>query len=829
MTLLKARKHEPLKPEDLKWTCDTGVFDFEDTKNVKPIEGIVGQERALKALRLGVELKSPGYNIFITGLSGTGKFTAISQMLESITPDCSNLNDYVYVNNFKDEDRPILLSFPAGQANKFKKDLSRAIKFLQEKIPQILSAEPFAKQKKQVLSEYGKVQQKMMTAFEEKLKKDGFTLGQVKVGDLVRPEIIAVIDNQPVFIQQLDEFIQPGKISKEKAAEIVAKYSSYQDELQRVFKESLRLTQDYQEKVMKLESEFVNEFIALTLDELKKKYKIHPVKDYLDQVHESILLNLDVFKGQKPAREEADGGIIIDYLKEYEINIILDNSRIKKCPVIVETSPTYNNLFGTIEKNSDGKGGWYADFTRIKAGSLLRANGGYLIINAMDAFSEPGVWKSLKRVLLYGQLEIQDVANLYQLSPSILKPQAIDIDTKVIMIGNSYIYSILSSYEDDFNKIFKIKADFDYEMERTDATMTEYAKLIKKLIENEKLLEFDKSAIAKIIEHGARYAGEKNKLTTRFAYVADLAREACFWARDKKFKMVLGQHVEEAFNSSKERHGLYESKLSDMINDGTILIDTDGERVGTINGLAVYESGKFAFGKPTRITASAALGTGNIINVERESGLSGNTHNKGVLIISGYFRETFGSRIPLSFTASLVFEQGYGMIDGDSASVTEICALLSALSNIPIKQSYAITGSVNQKGDIQPIGGVNEKIEGFFDVCDSKGLTGRQGVIIPYQNVKDLMLKDEVVDAVRKNRFQIHAVTKVEEAVEILTGIRAGKRLKNGKFEPNTVFGIVEKELLAMRKRLRPAEKKKNNSKSPGNNEEKSLKGRKKK
>ncbi len=813
MALLKARKSNELKPVDLKWTCGTDVFDFENTKDVRPIEGIVGQERALKALRLGVELKSPGYNIFITGLSGTGKFTAIKQMLESITPNCSNLHDYAYVNNFKDEDRPMLLQFPAGHVNKFKKDLSRAIKFLQEKIPLILAAEPFVKQKKRVFAEYGKIQQKMMSAFEEKLKKDNFTLGQVKVGELVRPEIIAVIDEKPVFVNQLDELIQTDKITQQKAEEIVTKYSSYQDELQRVFRESLKLTQDYQEKVAKIEGEFVNEFIALTLEELKKKYKIPSVKEYLSQVHESILLNLDVFKGQKPVREEADGGIIIDYLKEYELNIILDNSSTKKCPVIVETSPTYNNLFGTIEKYSDGKGGWYADFTKIKAGSLLRANGGYIIINAMDAFSEPGVWKTLKRVLLYGQLEIQDVANLYQLSPSILKPEPIDVNTKVIMIGNSYIYSILSSYEDDFNKIFKVKADFDYEMIRTDSTMTEYAKLIKKLIETEKLLEFDKSAIAKIIEYGARYAGEKNKLTTRFAYIADLVREACFWARDNKHKMVMSTHVDEAFNSSKERHGLYESKLSAMINDGTILIDTKGTRVGTINGLAVYESGKYAFGKPTRITASVALGTGNIINVERESGLSGNTHNKGVLIISGYFRETFGSRIPLSFTASLVFEQGYGMIDGDSASITEICALLSALSNVPINQSYAITGSVNQKGEIQPIGGVNEKIEGFFDACKMRGLTGEQGVIIPVQNVKDLMLKDEIVDAVKKNKFHVHAVSKVEEAVEILTGVRAGKKLKNGKFEANTLFAKVEKELTAMRKRLKPLAAKKNNTK----------------
>lgn len=822
MALLKASKFNELKPNDLKWTCDTKVFDFESTEKVKPIEGIVGQERALKALKVGVELKSQGYNIFVTGLSGTGKFTTIKQMLESIAPDCTNqLYDYAYVNNFKDEDRPLLLQFPAGQARKFKRDLLRTIKLLQQKIPQVLANEPYVSQKKQILSEYGKKQQTIMFGFEEKLKKDNFTLGEVKMGEMVRPDILAVIDSKPVFVQQLQEYVRDEKISQSQFQDIVTKYTSYQEELQQVFRESLQLTQEFQEKVSTLETDSVTIIVTVIIEDLKKKYKTKEVKIYLDQVVENIVQNLDVFKGQKPQREETGGGIVIDYLKEYEVNIVLDNSHTKQCPIVVETSPTYTNLFGTIERVTDGRGGWYADFTRIKAGSLLRANGGYIVINALDAFSEPGVWKTLKRVLLHGKLEIQDIANLFQFSPSILKPEPIDIEAKIILIGNNYIYSILSNYEDDFNKIFKIKADFDYEMPRTELALTEYARLIKKLIENEKLLEFDSSAIAKIIEYGARYAGDKNKLTTRFAYIADLAREASFWAGNYKSNLVSAANVEHAFISSKERHGMYESKLSNMITDGTILIDTEGLRVGIINGLAVYESGHHAFGKPARITASAALGNGSIINVEREAGLSGNTHNKGVLIISGYFKEKFGKRIPLSFNASLVFEQGYGMIDGDSASVTEICALLSALSGIPIKQSIAITGSVNQKGDIQPIGGVNEKIEGFFDVCKSKGLNGKNAVIIPQQNVKDLMLKDEVIEHVKKEKFHIYSVSKVDEAIEILTGVKAGKLLKNGKHESNTVFGEVEKELQAMKKRLKHVE--------PKNNIKKVIKGKRKK
>jgi ATP-dependent Lon protease len=826
MTLLKARKPVELKTEDLRWTCDPKVFDFDTTKTVKPIEGIIGQERALKALRVGVDLKSPGYNIFVAGLSGTGKFTTIKMVLESISPNHTKLNDYAYVNNFKDEDRPLLLVFDSGKAVHFKKDLNRAIKFLQEKIPQVLSTDPYSTKKKQLLAEYGKTQQRIMSEFEDKLRQDGFTLGQLKVGELARPEILAVIDKQPYFINQLDELIRSEKITKEQAEEITTKYAGYQEELQKLFKESLKLTQDFQEKIFQLESEFASDIASVTIENLKKKYKDQKVHDYLGQVLLNILQNLEVFKGQKPVQEETTAGIVIDYLKEYEVNIILDNSETKDQPVIIETSPTYSNLFGTIEKYSDGRGGWFADFTKIKAGSLLRANGGYLVINAMDAFSEPGVWKTLKRVLLFGQLEIQELANLFQFSPSVLKPEPINIDTKVILIGNSYIYSILSSYEDDFNKIFKIKADFDYEMKKSEQALVEYSMVVKKIIESEKMLEFDRSAIAKIVEYGARYAGEKNKLTTRFAYIADLIRESCFWAKDSGEKNVLDYHVDEAFNSWKERHGLYESKFSEMIKEGTILIDTDGERIGTINGLAVYESGLFGFGKPTRITASVSLGNGNIINVEREAGLSGNTHNKGVLIISGYFRENFGKNIPLSFTASLVFEQGYGLIDGDSASITEICALLSAISGIPIKQSFAITGSVNQKGEIQPIGGVNEKIEGFFDVCLNRGLSGKQGVIIPVQNVKDLMLKNEVVDAVRKNKFHIYSVSQVEEAIEILTGIKAGKKLKSGKYEQNTVFGIVEKELNTMHKKFKP-EKKKNESTQNNKNSKSELKSKK--
>lgn len=810
MEYLKARKPKELKPEELKWTCDLDCFDFETTNTLAPIEGIVGQERAMKALKMGVDLRSQGYNIFITGLSGTGKFSSIKKLLETISPRKVELIDYVYVNNFKDDDHPTLLTFAKGKAKQFKKDLAATIKFFQKNIPQILETEPFISKKDKLVELQRKAQHDLMTSFEKKLRKNSLTVGQMKVGEILVPEVLAMVGNEPFHFQQLDELVEKKKLTARKAQSISKKIGEYRDELQGILKKNMHVNKEFNSNLEELEKATIKDIVVLDINELKKKYKDKNVREYLDQVAQDIPENLEVFKGQKNAEERTEEGYIIDYLKEYEVNIILDNSAVNNVPVIIETTPTYSNLFGTIEKYSDGMGGWHADFTRVKSGSLLRANGGFLVINAVDAFTEPGVWKTIKRVLIYGKLEIQDIANIYQFSPSVLQPEPIEINTKIILIGNSEIYSILSNYEDDFNKIFKIKAEFDYEMKRTNEALVEYAKILKKLVDKEKLLEFDVKAIGKITEYGARYAGQKDKLTTRFAYIADLAREASFWACDVGETLVTNFHVTQAYNSMRERHNLYESKLEEMYDNGTILIDISGTRVGQINGLAVYGSGMHSFGKPARITASVGLGTGNIINVERESGLSGNTHNKGMLILSGYFREKFGKKIPLSFSASLVFEQGYGLIDGDSASVTEICALLSALSEIPIKQSIAITGSVNQKGDIQPIGGVNEKIEGFFNLCKASGLTGKHGVVIPFQNIKDLMLNDEVVEAVQAKKFHIYPVKSVDEAAEILMGVKAGNVLASGKFEANSIFCFVERKLKEMRIKLRPIQQKAN-------------------
>lgn len=791
---IKSQKRYELKPEVLRWECNPNIFEFDSTESLKPIEGILGQERALKAIRLGVDLHAPGYNIYIAGLSGTGKMSTVKQMLESISSNVGKLNDYAYVNNFKDTDRPILLTFEVGKAKVFKEDLESAISLLQRQIPQALESESYVSRKKQVISDYNDKEQSLLNSFNERLKKENFSLGQIKIGEGVRPEIFPIIDNQPVSVYQLEELIQQKKVTKEDAQEILKKYNGKQEELQNVFKKGLKLSQDFQKQLDNLEREFSSNLIKGVIGNLREKYSSANILEYLNQVENNIQENIQVFKGVKPEGQTTPEGFIIDYFKEYEVNIILDNSETVGCPVIIETSPTYINLFGNIEKTTDGRGGYYTDFTKIKAGSLLRASGGYLVLNVTHLFEEPGVWRNLKRVLTYRKLEVQDNPNFFQLVPTSLKPEPIEIDTKVILVGSQLIYSILAQHEYDFKKIFKVKADFDYEIKTSEKVLIEYTRVIKKLIKEENLCEFDKSALSELIEISARYAGHKNKLTTRFSKIADLAREANFWALDDGFNTVSAAHVQKAYALALERHGMLETKITEMIEEKMVLLDTDGERVGQINGLAIYGADFYSFARPTRITATVSLGSGSIINVEREAGMSGRHYNKGVLIISGYFRETFGQDLPLSFNANLVFEQSYGTVDGDSASCAEIFALLSTLSGLPIKQSLAVTGSLNQKGDVQPIGGVNEKIEGFYDVCKASGLTGSQGVIIPVQNIQELMLREDVIDAVGKGQFHIYAIKRVEEGIELLTGIKAGKKTGKG-YEPGSVFDLVEKKI----------------------------------
>jgi len=806
-----AGKSREVLPAQLRWRCDPAAFDFETTADLKPLEGIIGQERALKALQLGVELYGAGYNVFVCGLSGTGRATTVKQLLERIRPQCAPAPDRCYVHNFHRPDQPRLLTLPRGVAIPFRKDMDRAIDFLATRIPQLFEDDKFQAARGRILERYGEREKEMLGGFSDQLKKNNFALAEMGGAGTT---VVPVLKGQPVPLEKLDEMVAGGQVDPVQARQI----SDRQEQLQRQFvvlyRKTLELQRAMNLELELLEREAASALVDSVIEDLKEKYPHDGVADHLEAVRGSILEDLSIFKS-KAEGEEAEAARLLlrgpgpsDPFWMYRVNAVLGHEdQEEACPVILETSPTYVNLFGTIQRTYDMRGVARSDFTDIRGGSLLEADGGYLVINALDALTEPGVWRALKRALIHGQLEIQSAADwLSHLSGSALKPEPIPVNVKVILVGETYLYDLLYAYEDDFKKIFKVKADFDSQMNRTPEAVQQYAGLLRKLCEEDKLCPFDKAAVAAVVEYGVRRAGRQDKLSARFSEIADLAREACYWTRQAKSNIIRREHVERAIAERIERHNLIESKLQEMIEKGVLLIDTTGERIGQVNGLSVYDMGSYAFGKPVRITASTAMGRQGIINIEREANLSGRVHDKGVAILSGFLRERFAQSKPLSLAASVCFEQSYSGVDGDSASSTEIYALLSSLAALPIRQGIAVTGSVNQKGDIQPIGGVNYKIEGFYDVCRAQGLTGAQGVILPIENIPDLMLRSDVVEVIQAGKFHLYPVATVDEGIEILTGAKAGERQPDGTFEEGTVNARVDARLRALAEGLKDYE-----------------------
>lgn len=787
-----------LKSEDLRWQCSPEIFDNKLSTSSKPLEQIIGQERALSALKLGVDIDKPGYNIFISGLSGTGKATTVRRMLESIGNSKPHLKDYVYVYNFENPDYPILLTFDAGKAKIFNKDIGTMMNYISDRIPKQMEAEGYRKKRDIIASQFKETEWKLFEVFKKKLQVDGFTLVDEEQEKERTPQIVPIINNEAVPIVQVLEKAEKGEIPAKLKNKLVNKYENYRRKLITVYRDAMIINQKMRDKLDELEQNEAAVVLDSAMSDISKKYTQPKIKKYLTEIRISLLSNLWIFKKEASENVEEKLAAIESYLKCFVINIILDNSHTEKRPVVVEISPTLTNLFGSIERVGDNSGKWSADFTTIKAGSILKANGGYLVIRAVHLFEEPGVWQTLKRALTYNKLEIQEVYVSHFMPPSSMKPEAIDLNTKVIIIGNAYWYSMLAQHEDDFKKIFKVKVDFDSVVQKSEHIITDYANVIRRLIQNEKLLEFDSSALAIIMETAARYAEHKERFTTRFSYLVDIARESDYWARLDTKKIVTAEYVFKALEKSKERHSLSDEKLTEGIIDKQILIETDGSMVGCVNGLIYFEDESYGFGKPARITASVSIGDGDIVNVERESGLSGRIFDKGMLTIIGYIRELFGRHIPLAFNANFVFEQSYGGIDGDSASAAEIFALLSSLGEIPIDQGFAVTGSVNQKGEMQPIGGINEKIEGFFEICEKRGLNGKHGVIIPHQNVAHLMLDYKILKAVEEKKFHVLPIKNVETGMEILTGLEAGTRQKNGRFPVKSIFGMVEHNLKSM-------------------------------
>jgi predicted ATP-dependent protease len=797
-----------LGPEKLRWRCDLSRIPFETTAQAQKREGFVGQERALRALKMGVELSAPGYNVFVCGLAGTSRGGTIAQMIEDLHPVTKTSLDRCYVNNFKIPDRPRLLTLTRGSANNFKKDMQAGIDFLRRRIPQVFEGEPFQRQKGRIVERFSVREKDLMDDFTRRIAREQFALGHMQVGAVALPEIFPVLEGQMVPIEDISKMVHEGKLETAVAEEIERKYEQFRQEFTVVYRKTLTLSRELASELSYLEQEAASVLVDGVIEELKEKYPGQSVTEYLEEVRHHLLDNLGPFKeregeeehSQDAPPESAQRGPMPerDPFRVYGVNVILAHNHEDASPVIFETTPTYTNLFGTIQRAYDARGGWNSDFMDLRAGSLLRADGGYLIMYSVEALSEPGVWRALKRTLNHGRLEIQPFETFYPFTTTALKPEPIEINVKVILIGDRNLYELLYEYEQDFRKIFKVRVEFDEEMPMSDGVIEEYAGRIRTLSEKENLFPFDRGAFAAILEYGVRRAGRRNKVTARFVDIADLAREAHYAAVAAAENVVRAAHVRAAIASKVERHNLIETHIREMIEEGTLLVNFSGSHAGQVNGLSVLEIGGYSFGKPVRITASVGLGKTGLINIERESNLSGRFHDKGVHIISGYLRSVFAKDKPLTLSASICFEQSYSGVDGDSASSTEIYALLSALSDLPLRQDVAVTGSMNQRGDIQAIGGVNEKIEGFFDTCRVMGLTGTQGVLIPQANIEDLMLREDVLEAVANRKFHVWPVARVEQGIELLTGTPAGSRNGSSAFEDGTVFARVDERLREM-------------------------------
>jgi len=806
--MAKNHRGKELPPSELHWHCSGKTLKSVPAEEPGTSRRIIGQDRAMKALTLGMEMKRPGYNIFVTGSSGTGRLTTIKQFVSEAKQQEVLLRDRCYVHNFNDNDQPVLLTLGSGQGNLLRDEMDDLVEELCKDIPAAFERKRFKEERKRLMEHFQERQQSVLRDFEGRVKERGFEVIQVQMGPAVRPDITPIIDGQPVTFEQLEGMIKEGQITREKIDQMQKDRGELEGQMEVILRELRNIERKAKESLQDLEKRLILPVVKERVDDIRKKFKPMPdrLAAYFGAVQESIMGELNRFKTAEEGQMQVSGLPAHsppedeEYL-EYQVNVLVDNSQTTGKPFIIETNPRFKNLFGTIDREVDKNGIWRTDFTLIKSGSILRADGGFLVINAVDALLEPGVWPTLKRTLRNGELEIQPLESGILGATSALKPEAVDLDVKVIILGDANIYHLLYNQDEDFKKVFKVRADFDTEMANKPEMIRSYVNFINSITREENLSEFDESAMKTLIEYGARLAGSQKKLSARFNLLSDIIHEANYWAHKAGEKIVSRKYVLKAIDERRERSRLMECKMREVIRDGTIMIDTRGSVVGQINGLTVVDLREYAFGLPVRITARTSVGREGVINIEREAEMSGPSYNKGVLIISGYMHGNYAQDKPLTMNASITFEQSYSGVDGDSASSTEIYAILSSLSGVPLRQDLAVTGSVNQNGEIQPVGGINQKIEGFFTTCKAHGLTGTQGVIIPEQNRGDLMLKDDVVEAVRKKKFHVYAVTTIDEGLEILTGTKAGKKISSVHFEEDSVHSLVNRTLTEYAKR----------------------------
>jgi predicted ATP-dependent protease len=767
--LVKESPNRPreLSGKDLRFASGIAA-PFSSTRELSGGKEFIGQERALAALELALGIGGNGYNIFVSGLTGADKLEALRRWIAERAASSPTPGDWVYVHNFKQPDAPRAIYLKAGEGKRLKEMMEDLVKTLREELPKAFRQEAFDKEKSSLTEKYNNRAQELNAQFAALARERGF---QVQVSNRGHVYFVPIVDGKPLQRPQ-----DLAALPDEERRDVERRQQELSVEMERMSRKQQELMREMETDIRSIEGRFCESLLAPMLQRMERELADEEVNIYLAEIKSHVLSNLDDFKETPPmpfampfmpAPRERD-----PYL-EYEINIVVDNAQTNGAPILVESAPTYLNLFGTIERVVDRFGRVVTNFTRIKSGSFLRAHGGYLIFSLEDAITEPAVWKVLKRTLRSGRIEMETYEPFALFSASGLKPEPVKVDTKVIVVGSAFLYHLLYAWDDDFHEMFKIRADFNPVMRRDDEHQLAYAQWVGNLCNEEELPHFDPSGIERLIEFGARQAGDRDKVLASYAAIADLVREAAFWARKEDRQLVSARHVEKALESRVFRSNRIEEDIRELIANGTLLVDIAGKKVGQVNGLSVMDIGGYAFGRPSRVTASVGMGQAGIINIERESHLSGSIHDKGVLILAGYLRNRFGQNHPLALSASLCFEQSYSGVEGDSASSTELYALLSRLANIPLRQDIAVTGSVNQWGEVQAIGGVNEKIEGFYDICRLIGLTGTQGVLIPEANVRHLVLRRDVVDAVARSRFHIYAVRTIDEGLELLTRVPA--------------------------------------------------------
>ncbi|HNX92265.1 MAG TPA: AAA family ATPase [Syntrophomonas sp.] len=788
-----------VKAKDLRKSCNPSIFKFETTAEIKPLKGIIGQERAVRSLDFGLDIDNDGYNIYLSGAFGTGKTTLAREMLEKKARRKKAPQDWCYVHNFKQPDCPQALRLPAGMGRQFKQDVAEAMEEVMQQTLKAFESQDFNSKKSTIMNQFMEETNRMYLQLEEESRSFGFSISRTTNGvssvPLKNGEMLSQEDYMSMTEEERLDLLKRSTFIQEKINQSIRIYK----EMEKGVKQSLK----------ELETETTIKATEPYFGKLLKKYgAFNEVTEYLRDMQQDSLKNIDLFMGE----EDTAGMNFFRHLdkksalRRYQVNHFVDCGDMKHAPVIFESNPTYSNLFGQIEFESEF-GVLSTDFTKIKPGAIHRANGGFLVLHIYDIAKNFYVWDKLKRVLRNKEIAVESLnKNLGLGNSETLQPDSIPIDFKLVLIGEPIYYYLLYAQDEEFQKLFKIKADFDVEMDRSTVHIRDYARLISSVCSSQNLCHFDPGAVARVVDYGSRMAEDQRKLSTLFNKLVEIIYEANCWARYEKVDIVSAEHVQKAITEKKYRSAMIEEKIQEQIDQDSLIINVYDRKVGELNGLAVYEMGDYSFGKPVRITAKTFMGEKGLVNIEREIQLSGKIHSKGVLTLSGYMGAQYAQDKNLSLSASLTLEQSYSGIEGDSASSAELYALLSSLANLPLEQGIAVTGSVNQNGEIQPVGGINQKIEGFFQVCRQKGLSGKQGCIIPKKNLSQLMLDEEVVEAVQSGRFNLWAVESIDEGIEILSGTAAGKREEKGKFPPGTVHFLVDEQLSAWSRKGRRGE-----------------------